>query len=504
MEGSFSLRADPQAIELDSGLSLVAPGLAGKGTWLSTRAPGQVREFSGELTMLDRALAEAGLEDRHTLLIEAPTPPGASNPVRGIGSVADNELMLQVPGRVNEAQFVVYVDEAGIISFHFTEAEKPAQLPTRSVGAARQDQFRITLRSGKSYGQSTDRGLFGTLTAKVIKVIVVKLFPGQVGNFVARSIGVWEDKYRPQGVHGGSWQDLLGDSPKTLEGVSTLAGRKALLFVHGTTSTTAGAFGALKKFPWFLERLYKKYDGAVIGFNHHTMNTSVAENVRQFFSAMGTSQGEFTFDVISHSRGGLVARALSDLTDGQVSKTCGSAWQRPKGIKLNIDKVCFVATPNAGTDLALPKKIPIFVEGLINYLNFLPDSVTTIAASALMSIAGAIAEVGLPRIPGLADQAPSSDLLRTMSPPNGLEQRYFAFQADYEPVGNLLKAIENAAIDRIFNDVANDLVVPTAGVSFGNGLPANQVVAFAPQDGVHHTNFFGHERICEVARFLRC
>ncbi len=507
MQEEFRLRADFVPVALDfSGITVVAPGLQGTGVWHSRRDPGESRAFTGEEDLLDRALAEAGIEDRHTLVIEAPTPPEAVGGVRGAGEVADDELLLQVPAGTDEATFVMYLDEAGIVSFHYREASAlETALPSRAFGAARQDRFRIPLRSGVSRAPGESRALFSRLTAKILKVIVVEMFRDQVGTAVARRIKAWEDRSRGiQGLHGGTWAQLFDRAPRPFSDLTSLAGRKSLLFFHGTTSSTAGAFGELQRFPELLDQLHAAYEGRVIGFNHHTMSVGVAQNVRQFYTAFAGSPGKYAFDVVCHSRGGLVARALVHLADGALTRLLGEEWARPAGVEIRIDRVVFVATPNAGTDLAVPKNIPGFVERLTNYVNMLPDSAGTIAAGALMSLAAAIAEVGLPRVPGLADQAPGNELLEALRPPHGAADRFFAFQANFKASGDLIQVLRGAAIDRLFGRQENDVVVPTDGVSRSAGFELQdvRVVRFGPDDGVHHTNFFSHPSIARIATFL--
>ena len=112
MQEDFRLIGDFTPTELnDSGITLVAPGLQGRGTWHSRRETGETRAFTGEQGLLDQAIAESGAEDRHTLLVEAPTPEAAAaaGGVRGTGDVADDELLLQVP-EVHEDRLVAARD----------------------------------------------------------------------------------------------------------------------------------------------------------------------------------------------------------------------------------------------------------------------------------------------------------------------------------------------------------------------------------------------------------
>jgi pimeloyl-ACP methyl ester carboxylesterase len=484
---TFSLPGDARPIELEkSGITLVAPGLIGAGTGATADPQTNLRSLTRDATEADRALAEAGLEERHTIVIEAPTPPAAAAG-RSFGAVADDELAVQVPLAEKEVAFLIYTDEAGRASFHYRR--KVAEvLPTRATTAARQDQFLVPLRRGASQAGGEGRGLFGKVLAKVIRVIVVNLLADQVGGYAARRVQAWEAKHRAhQGFHGGSAEDLLAAQPRPCA-LGKLRGQKALLFIHGTTSTTAGAFGRLRGTD-LLPRLYRHYEDRVIGFNHHTMGASVEQNVADFFKALEPFPGDYLFDVVCHSRGGLVARALAAKAGGAGS------------VRLHIDRLVFVATPNSGTDLAIPDRIPAFVDRLANYVNMLPDSVATIATGALLSIAGSIAEVALPRLPGLADQAPGSPLLEALAAAPRAAQ-HFAFQSDYTASGDLVEVIKDRVADRIFGETKNDVVVPTEGVSRGMQVAPQHLVAFGRDDKVHHTNFFGHPKIARLADFL--
>jgi len=391
MEEDFRLIGDFTPTELnDSGITLVAPGLYGRGTWHSRRETGETRAFTGEQGALDQAIAESGAEDRHTLVLEAPTPAAAGGGVRSLGGVADDELLLQVPLAPGEAAVVMCTDEAGVISFHYSQPAAAAaqpELPSRAFGAGQQVQFRLRLRTGepRAAGQTgqtgQSRGLMGRVAAKVIKVLVVKVFPNQVGSFAARRVQAWEQQYRAQqGLHSGDWAQLLDPRPTRLQDIRPLLGRRSLLLIHGTTSTTAGAFAGLARSPLLLDRLSALYERRVLGFNHHTLSVPVAENVRQLYAALSEAPGEYHFDVICHSRGGLVARALAHLADEDVAALAGSAWRRPANVKLRIGRIVFVATPNAGTALADPPRIPEFVDRLANYVNMLPDAALTVAA----------------------------------------------------------------------------------------------------------------------------
>lgn len=508
MPTQFDLSLDPSPIELDGfGLRLVAPGLQGSALLFSQSGAG-ARNDPGPTDVLDQGIAEAGLERRHLLRIDAPTPPASAGAGAGrsAGRVGVGEVELQVPVRANETSLVLYRDEAGVISLHYAQraAADAQRVASRSSGSARSERFRIPLRNARGTPTGGGRGPVGGVFAKVLRVVIVKLLPDRVGAAAFRHVQQWERTHRGfEGFHGGSAAQLMAQVPTPVTDFGAVRRRPALLFLHGTTSSTAGAFSKLADTA-LLARLYAAYEGNVIGFNHPTMSASVADNVRAFFDALAPAAGRYTFDIVCHSRGGLLARALTDLDDRFIAAATGSEWHRPPGVSLDVRRIVFVATPNAGTALAIPDNISGFVERLVNVVNFLPDSVLTVAAGALMSVAASIAEVGLPRLPGLADQAPGSDLLQALRPAPAAVDGYRAFEAAFTPQGGLVDALGNAALDHLFDRDPNDLVVPTDGVSTTPffRLGRDRVFRFAADDAVHHTNFFGHPAMAEIEGFL--
>jgi hypothetical protein len=496
MEEPFSLVADDFPIRLDwSRITLFAPGLSGEGLYLGPRQTGETRAFEGAAALFDQALLENGMEDRHTLVIQAETPRGGIAAMgRGGASVAVGEIDLQVPAGENEALVMLYEDEAGIVSFHYALPASPASgaQPSRSFGAARYDHFRFKLRSGQlAAGRQGGRGILAIAGKKILKILV-KPLECPLGKLLRSAVEGWESSYRSfQGFHSGATlEQLLDARPSTFDSWPDLEGKPALLFLHGTTSSTAGAFEGLKQFPEEFERLARAYEGRVVGFNHHTLGAGVARNVADFYAAL--PPGRFRFDVVTHSRGGLVARALTGLPDAATAQQLGTPWRRPKDIEVEIDRLIFVATPNGGTEVARPENLSGMVDRLANYVSCLPDSAPVIALPALLALAAAIAERSLQVLPGLIDQAPGSPLLSRLQLRAGDAGRFFALQASYRPDGGLLSALFDGVADRAFSDQANDVVVPTAGVSniAQFQLDTGRVKEYGHGDKVHHTNFF--------------
>ncbi|HEX2799987.1 MAG TPA: hypothetical protein VHQ44_10005, partial [Thermoanaerobaculia bacterium] len=117
---------------------------------------------------------------------------------------------------------------------------------------------------------------------------------------------------------------------------------KILLFLHGTFSHASAAFSDLARDGAF-EGLSELYEGRVFAFNHLTVGRSPDENVTALLEAargapLGSSRGA-SLDVVTHSRGGLVARLLA------------SSAGAPR-----VNRVFLAASPNEGTPLASPAR----------------------------------------------------------------------------------------------------------------------------------------------------
>jgi hypothetical protein len=112
---------------------------------------------------------------------------------------------------------------------------------------------------------------------------------------------------------------------------------RVLLIIHGTFSKTESPVVGLGK--EFFEWAYKQYRG-VIGFDHWTLSKTPEDNARMLWDRLDPRlRSGRRLDIITHSRGGLVARAFVELLRH------GAAVRR----------VVFVGTPNAGTNLANPE-----------------------------------------------------------------------------------------------------------------------------------------------------
>src|SRR5690606_35992629 len=122
----------------------------------------------------------------------------------------------------------------------------------------------------------------------------------------------WEAEHRPAllGRWGGDAGAGAPPVPLTEEERAGLGAGPVLLFVHGTFSTAQGGFGALPAAT--LAELDRRYGGRVVAYQHPSVSVTPSDNVSALGDLLEEVPGPLTLDVVTHSRGGLVGRALAE------------------------------------------------------------------------------------------------------------------------------------------------------------------------------------------------
>jgi hypothetical protein len=481
-----------------SGIRLRASGLTGNVTW---RPPDEHPQFMAASLLpgaaavpdlIEQAIQEAGLNDHGSITLPSGTASIAGPP---------DQLVFDGPTTQDPVEFAIYRDESGVISLHrpiSTTAQPVAALLAGAAAppASRSHRYTIPMRHAATpTGGVPLMAMLGGIGGKVIR-FVGRAVTGLTGDVVFVAAKTWEDKFRAaQGAHwGGTPADLLATPPIAMPPTdphwATLQAGKSLLFIHGTISSTLGGYIGLQNFPTLANTLFNSYNGRVIGFNHHTLTKTVPQNAVDFLSGM--PPGNYQFDIISHSRGGLVARALKEFTPAQLGQMVEPIWAPPGNVNVQIGKVVMVGTPNQGTPLANPTDLPKAVSRLASITSSFSQGAAEVGLGALFAIFGAIIEGGLGALPGLGDMNPGNPFLRLLNASSDDITPYYGIEADFQPTGGLATAIENNGVDALFLGAENDLVVPTLGVSQLNGqtLPGLQVDTYPPDRNVYHTDYF--------------
>jgi hypothetical protein len=263
---------------------------------------------------------------------------------------------------------------------------------------------------------------------------------------------------------------------------------RSLLFVHGTFSHAAAAFGDLAAAPGLFEELAKRYEGRILAFNHFTVGTSPDANVRDLLARLPRTP--VLLDAITHSRGGLVLRALAE-EDARVA----------------LGRVLLAASPNGGTPLASPARWHHLAAWLANLGEMFPGGALAFgldfAAEALVWMAGRAGGA----LPGIAAMDPAGEYLEELNAVAVGRFEAAAAVARYEPRGAAARRLVDAAAGVFFED-PNDLVVPTEGgtlLGAAPPVPAENIVRFGPggnagggaSPAVHHLNLFAQQETKE-------
>jgi pimeloyl-ACP methyl ester carboxylesterase len=293
----------------------------------------------------------------------------------------------------------------------------------------------------------------------------------------------WEARNRPYGVRTftpGNYQRPTGEAIVD-EAWDGLSAGKSLLFVHGTFSRSYSAFAGLDLET--MEQLYDRYQGRVFAFDHPSCSDDPRDNVAWLLKNTPDS-ARLNCDIICHSRGGLVSREIARANDPRI----------------RIDRIVFVAAPNAGTILTNAKHMGDFIDTYTNLLQAFPDNAVTDTLEAIITVVKQLAVAALKGLDGVQSMLPGGPYLNELAAAIPANPNYFALASNFTPAAgsSVLLRIANRVVDKAFESAKNDLVVPTDGVfEFGAGglIPAARLHVFdsAADEPPVHTRFFGKE-----------
>ncbi len=427
---------------------------------------------------------------------------------------------------------VVLVEQDGCYSWHLP-AEFGPVTSARSMprGQARRTvSFEIPLRhpaaparaSRRSRSTSRTRGLFGDLLTGVVRVTVLR-FAAPV--LVGKVIDVLERFVHEGIVHMPSPDPTTWTRVDRLDQVGLPTGRPArvLLFVHGTFSSTASAYGVLgltDEGRAFLTDALARYD-AVIGYDHKTLSVDPLANANDLLGRIGGVTSGVTVDVVCHSRGGLVVRSFAE----QLLPSSG--WNG------SVDKVVFVAATNAGTNLANPERWHDLVDIVTNLTMVTAGVVAGLPGGAPVSavVVGVVKGLGAlvkylvsyaadshGGIPGLAAMTPGGPFVTGINqiqpgqPAPGTPWYVVSsnFHVTLQDLDHLPKdfprelavRLAEGLVDRIFRD-DNDLVVDVWSMSSIDAAVGGFVAgtySFGTNSEIYHVNYFGDGRFVAALR----
>jgi hypothetical protein len=494
-------------VRFSNGTELEAPAFGGVATqWTGggrgLRSPMLPAERDVAVEF-DRALAEVGVQEQETIHFDVQTAKPGIRATGLRGAAADRFVLRPAPPPRNGVQVVWYQDESGGVTWHLPDGflgkaspARTAEATKRSVlRASRGATFTIQTRTAAAQTALTGlpagerlRGPIVKLGRKIFKVLVVplsKLIAKPVETIVAKI----ERQHRQELVRPVTLQNYRALVSEPFTDWSRLDGKPSLLIVHGIFSSTHGMLSGLPSAA--MARLLNHYGGRVIALDQLTVTRSAEQNAADFLRTVAAArpQGSFTFDVLCHSRGGIVARTLAERGQKLVpAHPCA------------FRKVFFVAAPNAGSPLGDAAHMLDMINVFTNLLTNFPDGPALYSLEVLLALIKLLAYAAETRLPGIRDMSPGPDgyIATTLNAgASASPAAYAAVASNYEPRPQdnafFNGRIANSVIDRIFNRAANDLVVPRDGVYAANGhpsFPIEQTLVFKPEDHVWHTDYF--------------
>ena len=429
---------------------------------------------------------------------------------------------------------VLLLEQDGMYSWDWQGdiAQVPAGAVVRGVPsspARKRVTFRVSLSATPSAAPPSGvrRGVVSDFLFGRIKAYVLK--------FAARIVVDEGIKYLERNVRRGlvSLNSLAVEGWKPVSDPAKLRlpedrPARVLLFVHGTFSSTIGAFGVLGATPWgrkFLEAAQSNYD-LVLGYDHATLSEGPLSNATELLGLLENVNWKHPphFDVITHSRGGLVVRSLLEYLLPL------SSWQA------HFDRVVFVAATNGGTRLAEPDNWATLIDlytniavAVFKVIGLFPQAKpTTTLLSELIQGLGAFVKYCATRavtdggVPGLAAMEPDGDFVQKLNEAQPgqptVEKSYYCavtseftprLRGEHEPQELPLRLLQWAAnkVTGALMGQPNDLVVDTpamTAIDLNTGNFLKDRYDFGQNPQVYHTNYFLQPDVTNaLTRWLR-
>lgn len=292
---------------------------------------------------------------------------------------------------------------------------------------------------------------------------------------------------------------------------------KHLLFLHGTGSSTCGSFMDLmgsKEWPSILEAYGS---GHLLAFQHRTLTCSPLENALELLDALPE---DIELDLVSHSRGGLVADILARFcTEGQGPKRFDDDelkifkdFKRTKDLqiiediigiiktkKIKINNVVRVACPANGTTLA-SSRLNFYLNVTFNLIGLATGQQGNPIYTAFKELIMAAVENkdDADILPGLESMNPESPFIKALNNPGSrlqVSSPLFIVGGSSE-LSLQWKSLIVLTGKFFFRD-KNDLVVDTESMKWGALRAEGKTSVYIEKSGqIDHIRYFKSPNTC--------
>jgi hypothetical protein len=373
---------------------------------------------------------------------------------------------------------LLQTDEHGIVTWAFPQ--EPAEGGPRLRGSRTRTYVLAPTYAAAQPGTRKRGG--GAIVSKLLEVFAFPLL-APVGHAIAAHFArQWETANRRYALRRFGPTNYSSPEPSQLTApeAASLSEGRSLLFVHGTFGRSHSAFPTVPIED--MRELDRRYQGRVFAFDHFTVTEDPAQNAQRFVDLLPPNS-TVELDILCHSRGGLVGRAIAERSSG-----LGLS-----GRQLRVRKVVFAGAPNGGCVLANATAMKGLIDRYTNWAAWLPGPGVVDIFEGVIAVVKELAVIGFEGLTGLTAMNPEGPFLQKFNANAVHDGTYYALTSDYEPRdANIPNLARDAFMDTIFGE-PNDLVVPCASVFKPGGpaaFPASDKHSFVPADGVDHGGYF--------------
>ncbi len=353
---------------------------------------------------------------------------------------------------------------------------------------------------------TTDRGALKSALVKVFSVFGAKS-PAKTG---MKALGIaYDKKVQPAP---GLYEIDASFKRTPFKNINT--SKPCLLLLHGTLSTTIDAFGGLQTTEAW-SSIVEQYQNNIIALEHYTLSKSPLHNVLDFLKSC---PDDCTFDILSHSRGGLIADILAkcdsqnkenhvvgfsknellilERHDKVSHKLMSDINKQLSKKRITIGTVVRVAAPSSGTTI-LSERADHFFNLLLNAISLafgIRNPMYSIVKSFLLEL---ISQKEDPEVlPGLNSMMPESLFQKMMNAADTeVVSDLYTISGDAEVGGlnfNSLKVI----LANLFYRNPNDLVVDTDRMLHGVKRVGGTHTFLSQDSETNHFNYFKNRNSC--------
>jgi hypothetical protein len=471
------------------------PGMQFRWTTLEAIPALDATEAGAEMGGWNEAIAENDLEQLTALRAEPVAmlgiEEGEAAPVLVVPESEDLYVDLHAQPLPGES-LLVMVETDGVVQWYAPAnariAVNPPVLGIEETTAPPELEFRIprsTLSRGAEVLGIDAAGIGGAIVRFFRVKLIKELIDAPVRFVLDWIVDNVEKKAKPH--EGFRFFDQDANYPFcTPEQLAAMAGQRVLLLTHGIFSSLEVAFkGIADPAGDVMRHLRAIYKDNIIGWDHWTVGKTPFKNAEEMLSALTPGVRP---DIVCHSRGGLVTRAMLEHPQLIAKRQTRFA---------TVGKAIFVAGACQGSQLAT-----------LNNVNRLLNIYSAVASFSLLGGAGVLLKVivgvlrvlahgatRLPSIEALSADLAQNEFLRALNESDLTPTREIVVvHANYDPAKGPLAGFLDLNVDLVFGQ-GNDMVVPFLGAetfdkwqqvptNIHYGTPSER------QSVVMHTNFF--------------